>query len=128
MLDDRTCVHADPQPYAGEFLWTPLNNRFGWSSVLGVPPGSAGVSPYAAPARAGDLAGLPPAFISCGALDLLIEEDLEYARRLMRSGVPVELHVYPGAFHGFDLSPDAPVAMDARRDSLAALRRSLKSA
>jgi triacylglycerol lipase len=86
------------------------------------------VSPYAAPARAGDLAGLPPAFISCGALDLLIEEDLEYARRLMRSGVPVELHVYPGAFHGFDLSPDAPVAMDARRDSLAALRRSLKSA
>lgn len=125
MLDDRTCVLENPHPFAGEFLWTPANNHFGWSSLLGVPPGSAGVSPYAAPARAADLPGLPPAFISCGALDLFIEEDLEYGRRLIRSGVPVELHVYPGAFHGFDLAPGAQVARDARRDSLAALRRSL---
>jgi acetyl esterase/lipase len=125
MLDDRTCTTADPHPFAGEFLWTPVNNAFGWSSLLGVAPGSAGVSAYAAAARAEDLAGLPPAFISTGALDLFVEEDLEYSRRLIRAGVPVELHVYPGAFHGFDMSPDAQVAKDAQRDSLAALRRSL---
>jgi acetyl esterase/lipase len=58
-------------------------------------------------------------------LDLFVDEDVDYARRLTRHGVPVELHVYPGAFHGFDLSPDARVAKDARRDSRAALRRLL---
>ena len=125
MLDDRTCVLNDPPPFSGEYLWTRTNNHFGWSSLLGVPPGSADVSPYAAPARATDLAGLPPAFIACGTLDLFVEEDMEYARRLIRSGVPVELHLYPGSFHGFDMATDAQVAKDARRDSLAALQRSL---
>jgi len=125
MLDDRTCRAANPHPYSGEFIWTAHNNNFGWSSLLGVPPGSDGVSPYAAPARAEDLAQLPPAFISTGALDLFLEEDLDYARRLARQGVPVELHVYPGAYHAFDLEPDAQVAQDARRDSVAALRRFL---
>ena len=51
-----------------------------------------------------DVAGLPPAFIAVGALDLFLEEDLEYARRLTRAGVPVELHVTPGAFHGFGVA------------------------
>ena len=125
MLDDRTCRAANPHPYAGEFIWTAHNNNFGWSALLGVPPGSDGVSPYAAPARAEDMAQLPPAFISTGALDLFLEEDLDYAQRLARQGVPVELHVYPGAYHAFDLEPNARVAQDARRDSVAALRRFL---
>ena len=77
----------------------------------------------AARARAEDFAALPPTFISTAALDLFLEEDLEYARRLMRAGVPVEVHVYPGPFHAFDLHPTAPVACAARRDSLGALRR-----
>ena len=125
MLDDRTCVTRSPHPYAGEFLWTVRNNAFGWSALLGVPPGSDGVSPYAAAARAEDLAGLPPTFLSTGALDLFLEEDIDYARRLARHGVPVELHVYPGAFHAFDLDPNSAVARAARRDSLAALSRAL---
>ena len=58
---------------------------------------------YAAPARAEDLAGLPPTFICVGALDGFLDEDVDYANRLLRAGVPVELHVYPGAPHGFDL-------------------------
>ena len=125
MLDDRTCVAVDTHPYVGHFIWTPKSNLFGWSSLLGVPPGSPEVSPYAAAARADNLAGLPPAYIATGGLDLFLEEDMEYARRLMRHGVTVELHVYPGAYHVFDVAPDAHVAMNARRDSLAALKRAL---
>jgi len=127
MLDDRTCVARQPHPFAGEYIWTPLSNHFGWSSLLGMAPGSANVSPYAAPARAVDLSGLPPTFISTGALDLFVEEDMEYARRLMRSGVPVELHVYPGGFHGFDFLSTCTLSATARRDSLSALRRFLGS-
>ena len=127
MIDDRTCVLPDPHPLAGEFLWTPHNNHYGWKALLGVEPGSAGVSPYAAAARAERLEGLPPAFISTGSLDLFLEEDMDYARRLLRAGVPVELHVYPGGFHAFDLDPDAAVARQARRDSRAALARALST-
>ena len=80
-------------------------------------PGGEDVSPYAAPLARADLAGLPPTFIMTGALDLFLEEDLDYARRLIRAGVPTELHVYPGAFHGFDMMEGAKVAEQARRDS-----------
>jgi acetyl esterase/lipase len=126
MLDDRTCTAKNPHPFAGEFLWTAHNNAFGWSALLGEAPGSDNVSPYAAAARADDLSGLPPTFISTGALDLFLEEDMEYARRLLRQGVSVELHVYPGAYHAFDFLTNASIAVAARRDSLAALRRFLK--
>ena len=121
MLDDRTCVAPDTDPFTGEFVWTLKSNCFGWSALLGTPPGPKGVSPYAAPAREQDLTRLPRTFIAAAALDLLLEENLDYGRRLLRAGVPVELHVYPGAFHGFDLHPSARIARTARRDSLAAL-------
>ena len=109
MIDDRTVIHTDPHPHTGEFVWTAQRNRFGWASLLGAEPGSDGISPYAAAARAGDLAGLPPTYIATGALDLFLEEDLEYARRLTRAAVPVELHVYPGAYHGFQWERKATV-------------------
>lgn len=123
MLDDRTCVLKDPHPYTGEYVWTAENNHFGWSSLLGGEPGGGGVAPYAAPARARELAGLPPTFIATGALDLFLEEDMEYARRLLRAGVPTELQVYPGAIHGFDLVPVTDLARRARRDLATALSR-----
>jgi len=125
MIDDRTCVSATPNPYAGEFVWTIQANRFGWSSLLGAEPGGEGISPYAAAARAENLADLPPAFIATGSLDLFVEEDLSYAQRLLRSGVPVELHVYPGAFHGFQWAGDTEVSQIARRDSYAALAKAM---
>jgi triacylglycerol lipase len=125
MIDDRTCIHPDPHPHVGEFVWTPQRNRFGWASLLGAEPGGDGVSPYAAAARAEDLAGLPPTFIATGALDLFLEEDLDYARRLTRAGVPVELHVYPGAYHGFQWERRAEVSRQADRDSRAALAKAL---
>lgn len=124
MIDDRTCT-AEPHPYAGEFVFTPNSNRFGWSALLGCAPGAEGVSPYAAAARAEDLTGLPSTYIAVGALDLFIEENLEYARRLIRAGAPTELHIYPGAYHGFDAVSEGALAKAARNHSLTALRRAL---
>jgi acetyl esterase/lipase len=125
MIDDRTVTSEDPHPFAGEFIWNAQSNHFGWRSLLGQEPGAPGVSPYAAASRADDLAGLPPTFISVGALDIFLEENIDYAKRLLRAGVPTELHVYPGAYHGFDMAVDADVTKRFRRDSVAALKRAL---
>ena len=125
MIDDRTCVTPDPHPFAGAFVWTPQANAFGWRALLGQAPGAEGVSPYAAAARAADVSGLPPTYIATGALDLFLEEDLAFAQRLMRAGVPVELHVYPGAFHGFQWAAEARVSQTAARDSRDALARAM---
>ncbi|HWK35431.1 alpha/beta hydrolase [Sphingomonas sp.] len=125
MLDDRTGSLVDPHPTAGEFVWTAADNRFSWSSLLGGAPGGDGVSAHAAPARAADLSGLPPLYLATGALDLFIDENLDFARRAARAGVPVELHVYPGAFHGFDLVPGAAVSQRMRDDGAAALARAM---
>ncbi|WP_375383334.1 alpha/beta hydrolase [uncultured Sphingomonas sp.] len=125
MLDDRTCTTTQPNPFAGEFVWTSKKNRFGWASFLGTEPGSSGVSQYAAPARALDLSGLPPTFIAVGALDLFVDENIAFAHRLIRSGVPTELHIYPGAFHGFHFDQAAEVTMKANADSNGALARAL---
>ena len=120
MLDDRS--PSSSHPFTGEFGWTREQNRFGWSCLLGHEPGGLGVSPYAAPARAESLEGLPPAFISVGTLDLFLEENMDYASRLIRAGVPVELHVYPGAYHGSDIVTEARVSKQHARDQLEALR------
>jgi triacylglycerol lipase len=123
MLDDRTGTSQPASPFCGEFVWTPEQNRYGWNALLGVEAGSDAVPAGAVPARVEDLAGLPPACITVGALDLFMEEDVAYARRLMRAGVPVELHVTPGAYHGFGIAgPDAPQVrqlLDLRRRALA---------
>jgi acetyl esterase/lipase len=126
MIDDRTCAREDPHPYVGEYVWTPHSNHFGWSALLGREPGGEDVSPYAAAARAETLAGLPPTYIATGSLDLFLEEDMEYARRLLRAGVPVEFHIYPGAFHGFQWAVGADVTTQATRDSRAALAKALR--
>jgi len=125
MIDDRTAVRKDVSSMFGEFVWTNASNHFGWDSLLGQPPGSEGVSPYAAAARAESLKGLPPVFMATGALDLFTEENLDYAKRLMAEGVPVELHVYPGAPHGFMMYPAAAVSRTYARDAMSALARGL---
>lgn len=125
MLDDRTAVRTDISPMFGEFIWTNASNHYGWSSLLGQAPGGPDVSPYAAAARAESLAGLPPTFICTGALDLFTEENLEYARRLMTEGVPVELHVYAGAPHAFMREMGARVSRTYMRDALAGMAKGL---
>jgi len=125
MIDDRTAVRTDLSPMYGEFVWNNQSNHFGWESLLGQPPGSEGVSPYAAAARAETLKGLPPVFMATGALDLFTEENLIYAQRLMADGVSVELHVYPGAPHAFMQVTGARVSRAYARDAMAALARGL---
>lgn len=124
MLDDRSCV-ADENAHANFLVWTADNSKFGWEAYLGCKPGSPGVDVRAVPARCNDLVGLPPTFIACGALDLFLDESLEYGRRLIRAGVQTELHVYPGAFHGFDVIAGAQVSKKYKRDLYDGLARML---
>jgi acetyl esterase/lipase len=120
MLDDRNLA---PDPYlAGHVGWNWDDNRTGWGALLGDAAGGPGTSPYAAPARAADLAGLPPAYIEVGQLDAFRDEDLTYALRLSQAGVPVEFHLHPGAPHGFDgIAPGADVSQRALADRVRVL-------
>jgi len=111
MLDDRT-GSTRPAPLAvGKFVWIAESNRFGWTALLGVPAGSADVPKGSVPARVHSVAGLPPAYIGVGSIDLFVNEDIEYARRLIDAGIPTELVIVPGAYHGFDiLVPDTKIS------------------
>ncbi|RDE07527.1 alpha/beta hydrolase [Sphingomonas aracearum] len=102
MLDDRTGSTRPARPGTGDFIWTAASNRFGWTSLLGVPAGEAKVPARTVPGRRSDLAGLPPAFVGVGTLDLFLDEDIAYAGALAAAGVPVDLAVVPGAYHSFD--------------------------
>ena len=127
MLDDRTVVRTDHDTSKVR-VWTVKSNRYGWTTYLGQEPGSSGVSPYAAPARREDLAGLPPTWIGVGSLDLFQDEDVEYARRLREVGVPCELQVVEGAFHGFDaLYSKKDVSVKFWQEQARALRLALLS-
>jgi len=123
MLDDREVTgsiraSADPGHWG---LWHLTANRMCWAAYLGALPGGD-VPPTAAPARARDLSGLAPAFVGIGDVDAFLDENLDYARRLSRAGVPVELHVYPGVIHGgFGAVPRTPRTAQFLRDIYAAL-------
>ena len=126
MLDARTGSTKRKPPYMGALVWNEAKNRFGWSSLLGQPAGSAKVPPGSVPARVANLKGLPPTFIGVGSIDLFVDEDVEYARRLLDAGVACELVVIPGGFHGFDNFQGAPVVKRYREHFMAALRQGLK--
>lgn len=126
MLDDRTGSSKAAAAHTGRVRWNAASNRFGWSALLGQPAGSDHPPEGAVPARVEDLSGLPPAFIGVGGLDLFLEEDIDYARRLTAAGVAAELLVVPGAYHGFDvLAPEAGVSRRFRQARLSALARAL---
>ncbi|MEV5342245.1 alpha/beta hydrolase [Streptomyces sp. NPDC052676] len=115
MLDDRggTCSSRQME---GLDLWDRVSNATAWNALLGGAAGGADVSPYAAPARAGDLSGLPPAYVDVGSAETFRDETVAYAGRLWRFGVPCELHVWPGGCHGFDaLAPEAGISRRAGR-------------
>jgi acetyl esterase/lipase len=93
------------------YVWSRRYNEFGWQAYLGDLFGCDDVPIYAAPARAGDLSGLPPTYMPVGDLDLFLDENIAYAQKLTRAGVPTHFHIVPGAFHGFNgFVPDADVS------------------
>lgn len=95
--------------------WIRESNKYAWNLILGEGHEDREVSIYAAPARATDLSGLPPAYIDLGEAEVFRDEDVAYASLLWASGVSAELHVWPGGHHGFDVySVDVPVVQDSR--------------
>jgi acetyl esterase/lipase len=123
MLDDRAQT-ASSQELLNEGIWDRRSNSTGWTALLGERAGGPDVSPYAAPARAADLSGLPPAFIDVGSAETFRDENLEYAARLSGAGVPVELHMWPGGFHGFTgAAPKARLSQEAVAARTVYLRR-----
>ena len=114
MIDDR---QETPSSSWEVPIWSPAANTYGWKSYLGALYGTDDIPPTAAPARAVDLTGLPPAFVCVGTADGFCDEDILYAQRLNHAGVETELHVYPGAPHGFDgIIPGASLSRRCRRD------------
>ena len=113
MLDDRNDTPSSRQ-MAGLGNWDRAQNEVGWTALLGSARGGPDVSPYAAPARATDLSGLPPAFIDVGSAETFRDEDVAYATRIWQAGGEAELHVWPGGFHGFaNMVPQAALSRDA---------------
>jgi acetyl esterase/lipase len=113
MLDDR---QTTPSMRArGLYVWSAASNEFGWRSYLGTRYATDDVPPYAAAARAADLARLPPACVVVGSIDGFRDEDVDYAQRLNQAGVPCELHVIAGLPHAYVLSPDATAVQLAER-------------
>lgn len=130
MLDHRTGSDQCPHNNAttGEFVWTRASNRFGWGALKGGYDPTDHRKGWFSPSLAEDLAGLPPTWIGTGSLDLFYDEDLDYARRLVAAGVPVELHSYPGAIHAFNAAAESRLAKAYGRDLMGAIAHWLEVA
>jgi acetyl esterase/lipase len=128
MLDDRQMTASSQQD--GLPVWSRESNTFGWRSYLGDLYGSDDIPYTAAPGRAtvDELRGLPPAFVSVGSVDGFLDEDVDYALRLNRAGVPTELHVYPGACHGYQMAQQCEITRQSTRDVEDWLARQLRVA
>lgn len=124
MLDDRNITPSSHEFNGNWFGWPRELNILGWSAYLGDDAGKNGVSPFAAPARATDLEGLPPAYVEVGDLEVFRDEDVAYAQALMQNQVPVELHVYPGVFHSwYSWAPTARITKRALTNRVEWMRR-----
>lgn len=111
MLDYRTGTEQSPYltDYTGEFVWTAERNRLGWSLLRGGQNFSDEELGYFSPTFAQDFRHLPPTFMTVGALDLFVHENIHYAQQLILAGVPTEFHLIVGVYHGFEhILPHSP--------------------
>ncbi len=123
-LDDRLET-GSMETFVDSPMWNRPLALQSWQAYLGPLYRSADVPDYAAPARAADLSGLPPAYVSTAENDPLRDEGITYAQRLLQAGVSVELHQFPGTFHGSALVTTAAVSKRAQRESALVLRQAL---
>ncbi|MFD4193444.1 alpha/beta hydrolase [Amycolatopsis thermoflava] len=122
-LDDRLRT-ASSRRFTDTPALTRRDAEIGWSAYLGQAAGA--VSPYAAPARATDLTNLPPAYVSVAEFDPLRDEGIDFARSLLAAGVPVELHLFPGTYHGSGAVREAAVSRRELSEEVAVLRTVLE--
>ncbi|MCF4120558.1 alpha/beta hydrolase [Antribacter sp. KLBMP9083] len=126
MLDDRNETPSSVQMEGLGGLWDRVANETGWTALLGAARGTDDVSPYAAPARATDLSGLPATFIDVGSAETFRDEAVTYASRIWQAGGRCELHVLAGGWHGYDVvAPQAAVSQDTEEARRRWLRRVL---
>lgn len=123
VIDDR-CKTPSMNDGSGLYIWDYQNSIDMWNQYIGQDRNN--VSPYAAPARAQDLSGLPPAYVMTCEHDPLRDEAIIYAMRLMADGVQVELHSYPGTVHGFDFMTPSEISTRAVNEGVEAFKRNLK--
>ena len=126
LLDDAPGAGGVEVPGLGEFVWTARSNAEGWAAYLGHPAGEPDERPWAVPARAQDLSGLPDAWIGVGDLDLFLDEDLAYAERLRGAGAEVDVRVEPGMYHGADYCTWSASMRAFRESGVDALAQALR--
>lgn len=109
MLDSRTGGENSlyKSPFVGEVAWTSSSNRYAWEVLQGGNEIKEEMLSYFSPAQTENLTNLPPALIYVGDLDLFVNEDIDYANRLIQAGVPTELHLINGLYHAFDVNSNA---------------------
>jgi len=123
MLDDRNTKLLE-ENQEDHYLWSKTANIYGWTSYLGMQPGTEATPKYASAARMDNLTDLPSTMILVGEIDLFCLESIDYAARLIASGVSTELHVYPGAYHGSEgMNPDIFVSQQHNMMVLSGLQR-----
>ena len=122
VLDDRLETPS-MRSHVGTPMWSRPQAESSWRMYLA----GQDADMYAAPARAGDLSGLPAAYVLTCELDPLRDEGILYAARMMADGVSVELHSYPGAFHGTALAQGSAIAERMTTERLTALKRALRA-
>ncbi|WP_314036893.1 alpha/beta hydrolase [Dietzia sp. CH92] len=127
VVDDRLVTDSSRR-YTDTPMWTRQNAIDSWGHYLGGETGRDSITEYAAPARARDFSGLPPAYIAVTSFDPLRDEGIDYARALLGAGVPTELHLSPGTFHGAtSLFPHAEISQRVNAAFTSAIRRALES-
>ncbi len=125
MIDDRNVTPSSYEITDKLAIWNRGNNLAAWRMYLGEHMNGE-ISPYAAPARAKNLSGLPPTYTCIGQLDPFRSETIEYVARLAEAGVPVEFHLYPGGYHAFEfLNPETEFGKRVKNEYIRAVARAL---